>query len=111
MRVFQSGRREWDNHAIHLEFEMEGEFSAHEDLLQDDLAQFVKINSPGLLWPYAREYASDQMKRAGIKSAILPIINPREITEQLIEKNLVEILYMKKEGTVEDWKPSETPKK
>jgi preprotein translocase subunit SecB len=44
-----------------------------------------------ILWPYAREYASDQFRRAGNHELVLPILNPQVVTQHIIEHDLVEV--------------------
>jgi preprotein translocase subunit SecB len=52
------------------------------------------------LYPYAREYASDQFRRVGNHEVVLPIINPQVVTKQIVENNLVavEIIKQKPQG-------------
>jgi hypothetical protein len=58
---------------------------------QPEFVDFVKMYTLTILWPYAREYATDQFRRVGNDGAILPIINPQVVTQKIIEGNLIEV--------------------
>lgn len=55
------------------------------------LADFARLYTLSILWPYAREYTGDQLRRVGQPFDALPIINPQVVTERLIEAGLVEV--------------------
>lgn len=75
----------------HLRFTLSGIFIAGEGLNNDDLADFVRLYTLPILWPYAREYASDQLRRTGESFDSLPIINPQAVTERLINTDMVRV--------------------
>lgn len=74
-----------------LQFIMVGEFTAEDEIQPAALGDFARMYSLSILWPYAREYTSDQLRRAGLPFSALPIINPQVVTEKLIEGGLVEV--------------------
>jgi preprotein translocase subunit SecB len=75
-----------------LRFVLMGTFLAKEDTMSpEDLGEFVKMYTLSILWPYAREYATDQIRRASGDIMTLPIINPQVVTEHIVENNLVEV--------------------
>ena len=76
-----------------LQFVLVGVFTAEGDIQPAALGDFCRMFSLSILWPYAREYTSDQLRRAGQPFAALPIINPQVVTEKLIEGGLVEVEY------------------
>ncbi len=78
-------------HGFNLSYVLMGTFRAEPTLEPKDFAQFVKMYTVSILWPYAREYASDQFRRAGNHEVVLPIINPQVVTEHIVENNLVEV--------------------
>ncbi|MBT3713015.1 MAG: hypothetical protein HOG15_06670 [Anaerolineae bacterium] len=78
-----------------LSYVLMGTFNADEEMNSTDLAHFIKMYTLSILWPYAREYASDQLRRAGESQVILPIINPQVVTEHIVENNLVEVEIVK----------------
>ena len=80
-----------------LSYVLMGTFFARQGMLSEDLGQFVKMYTLSILWPYAREYATDQLRRAGTIDAVLPIINPQVVTEHIVENNLVEVDFIKSE--------------
>jgi len=81
-----------------LRFTIIGRFSASQDLTPEDLGEFVKFNALTILWPYAREFASDQIRRVGEYQLVLPVINPQVVTKNLIEDDLVEVMYVDSEA-------------
>lgn len=80
-----------------LKFSLLGVFVGNESTPSQVLAEFARLYTLSILWPYAREYTSDQLRRAGQPFDALPIINPQVVTERLIEAGLVEV---QGEGTV-----------
>lgn len=74
-----------------LRFTLGGVFTAEGEIQPAALGDFARMYSLSILWPYAREYTSDQLRRAGLPFAALPIINPQVVTEKLIEGGLVEV--------------------
>jgi len=80
-----------------LRFVLMGTFEAHSEMSPEDLGEFVKMYTLSILWPYAREYATDQIRRAGGDIMVLPIINPQVVTEHIVENDLVEVEIIKTE--------------
>lgn len=80
-----------DLQGYNLSFVLMATFSPGADVPQDAFIEFVKAYTLTILWPYAREYASDQFRRVGNHDIILPIINPQVVTEQIIENDLVKV--------------------
>ena len=80
-----------DLQGFNLSYVLMGTFTTETLLPSQDFAHFVKMYTVSILWPYAREYASDQFRRAGNHDIVLPIINPQVVTEHIVENNLVEI--------------------
>jgi preprotein translocase subunit SecB len=74
-----------------LEYVLMGTFEAQNSMPADSFADFVKMYTLTILWPYAREYASDQFRRAGNHELVLPILNPQVVTQHIIEHDLVEV--------------------
>ncbi|RME59102.1 hypothetical protein D6779_05085 [Candidatus Parcubacteria bacterium] len=74
-----------------LSFVLMGIFSAESTIKPEDFAGFMKMYTVSILYPYAREYASEQFRRAGNQEVVLPIINPQVVTKQIIENDLVEV--------------------
>lgn len=74
-----------------LRFVLMGKFHSQDEIPSEAMVEFVKTYTLSLLWPYAREYASDQLRRTGEHEVVLPIINPQAVTEQLVENDLVEV--------------------
>lgn len=74
-----------------LQFVLVGVFTAEGEIQPAALGDFARMYSLSILWPYAREYTSDQLRRAGLPFEALPIINPQVVTEKLIEGGLVEV--------------------
>jgi preprotein translocase subunit SecB len=80
---------------FNLSYVLMGTFSTSAPLKPRDFAHFIKMNTVTILWPYAREYASDQFRRAGNHEIVLPIINPQVVTKQIVENNLVDVEIIK----------------
>jgi preprotein translocase subunit SecB len=76
---------------FNLFFVLMGTFGADEKMPQEDFVDFIKKYTLTILWPYAREYASDQFRRAGNHEIVLPIINPQVVTQHIVDNNLVEV--------------------
>lgn len=76
---------------FNLSFVLMGTFKTEPVLPAQDFAHFIKMYTVSILWPYAREYVSDQFRRAGNHEIVLPIINPQVVTEHIVENNLVEL--------------------
>ena len=74
-----------------LRFTLAGVFVAEGEIQPEALANFARMYTLSILWPYAREYTADQLRRAGQPTDALPIINPQVVTEKLIDADLVEI--------------------
>ena len=91
-----------DVNGYDLSFVLMGIFKSQDEKISpEDLGQFVKIYTLAILWPYAREYATDQLRRAGMNDVVLPIINPQIVTEHIVENNLVEVEIIQSEGEKE----------
>lgn len=74
-----------------LNFSILGKLKASDNMPQDELANYAKIHSLAFLWPYAREYNSDLIRRMSINAPSLPIINPQTMTKALVEEGLIEL--------------------
>lgn len=83
---------------FNLSYVLMGTFSTESELKPEDFAHFIKMYTVSILWPYAREYASDQFRRAGNHEVVLPIINPQVVTQQIVENNLVEVEIIEPEA-------------
>jgi preprotein translocase subunit SecB len=79
-----------------LSYVLMGTFISHQNMRPEDLGDFVKFYSLTILWPYAREYATDVFRRTGTTEVVLPIINPQVVTELIVENNLVEVEIVEK---------------
>jgi hypothetical protein len=80
-----------------LRFGLMVKFVGDEGILPEEMGDFSKLYTLSILWPYAREYVSDHFRRAGESYVSLPVINPQIVTEQLIEEDLVEVIFMDEE--------------
>jgi preprotein translocase subunit SecB len=80
---------------FNLAYVLMGTFGTYEEMPQATFADFVKTYTLTILWPYAREYASDQFRRVGNHEVILPIINPQVVTKNIVENNLVDVEIVK----------------
>ena len=91
-------------HGYQLRFVFMATFIPDQGIPPEELGAFVKRYTLSILWPYAREYASDQFRRAGEDNFMLPIINSQVVTEQLLENDLiqVEIIPPDKPGDAEN---------
>ncbi len=76
---------------FNLAFVMLGVFRTTKKVPQAVFVDFIKSYTLTILWPYAREYTSDQFRRVGKHEAVLPIINPQVVTKNIIENNLVDV--------------------
>ena len=74
-----------------LNFTLMGIFRAEGEMPPEALGDFARHYTLAILWPYAREYTADQLRRAGLPFDELPIINPQVVTEKLIDANLIEL--------------------
>lgn len=93
---FEDG--EEDLQGFNLSYVLMGTFSTESKMKSDEFAHFIKMYTVSILWPYAREYASDQFRRAGNHEVVLPIINPQVVTQQIVENNLVEVEIIEPEA-------------
>lgn len=84
---------------FNLSFVLMGTFSTEQDITPEQLGEFIKMYTVTILWPYAREYSTDQFRRAGGHEVVLPIINPQVVTEHIVENNLVEVQIIGKKKT------------
>jgi preprotein translocase subunit SecB len=80
-----------------LRFTLAGLFGAEGTIEAQALVEFARMYTLSILWPYAREYTADQLRRAGAPFDSLPIINPQVVTESLVEAGLVEISIIAEE--------------
>jgi len=74
-----------------LNFTLLGVFRSDGNLPPEALGEFARYYSLPIMWPYAREYTSDILRRANLVVDELPIINPQVVTEKLIEAGLIEV--------------------
>lgn len=74
-----------------LNFTLMGVFRAEGEMPPEALGDFARYYNLSILWPYAREYTADQLRRAGLPFEALPVINPQVVTEKLIEADLIEL--------------------
>lgn len=81
---------------FNLAFVLMGTFSVQQEMTPEDLGHFVKMYTVTILWPYAREFATNQFRRTGSDDVVLPIINPQVVTEHIVENNLVEVQIISK---------------
>lgn len=81
---------------FNLAFVLMGTFSVQQEMTPEDLANFVKLYTVTILWPYAREFATNQFRRTGSDDVVLPIINPQVVTEHIVENNLVDVQIISK---------------
>jgi hypothetical protein len=81
-----------------LRFGFEGMFIGEDAIPPDQLADFVKMYTLSILWPYAREYTSDQFRRTGQLFDQLPVINPQIVTENLVKNNLITVKIFEEEA-------------
>ncbi len=77
-----------------LRFGLLAKFTGDAQIDAEQMAGFVRLYTLSILWPYAREYAGDQLRRAGEDCLSLPIINPQMVTERLIEDELVQVEFI-----------------
>ena len=85
--------------AFKLGFVVMGTFSTQQNMLPADFGYFMKMNSVTILWPYAREYVTSQLRRTGSNDVVLPIINPQVVTKQIVENKLVDVQIIGKKKT------------
>lgn len=81
---------------FNLAFVLMGTFSVQQEITPENLANFVKMYTVTILWPYAREFATNQFRRTGSDDVVLPIINPQVVTEHIVENNLVDVQIISK---------------
>lgn len=74
-----------------LQFVLVGVFAGDQTVTPNILGDFTRMYTLSILWPYAREYTSDQFRRTGDPFDSLPIINPQVLTESMIESKLIEV--------------------
>lgn len=91
VNYFFRDKKDDDLQGFNLSYVLMGTFSTSSNLKPKDFAEFMKMNTVTILWPYAREYASDQFRRAGNHEVVLPIINPQVVTKHIVENSLVEV--------------------
>jgi preprotein translocase subunit SecB len=77
-----------------LQFTLMAVFVAEGEIQPEALGDFARTYTLSILWPYAREYTGDQLRRAGQPFDALPIINPQVVTEKLIEADLVTVQFI-----------------
>jgi len=74
-----------------IDYCLGGFFLAKTSVDVEQLEQFAKMYTLSILWPYAREFASNMMSRSGIPFPTLPIVNAQALTEVLNEKQKIKI--------------------
>lgn len=74
-----------------LSFCLAGYFACADQSTKEDIKLVGQLHSLSILWPYAREYSSDVFRRIGCAYPILPIINPQDLTQKLIENNEIKV--------------------
>jgi preprotein translocase subunit SecB len=79
------------NPSYRLRFTLLGIFVSMEKIQPKALVNFIRLYTLFVLWPYAREVTSDQLRRAGLPFDSLPIINPQVVTKRLIDGKLVKV--------------------
>lgn len=89
--VFVSSKEGDPKRGYSLLFSLMGVFTGDEGTNAEILGNFARLYTLSILWPYAREYTSDQFRRAGEAFDALPIINPQFLTESMIEAGAVEV--------------------
>lgn len=89
--VFVSSKAGAPLRGYSLNFTLMGVFTGDEETKAEILGDFARLYTLSILWPYAREYTSDQFQRAGESFDALPIINPQFLTESMIESGAVEV--------------------
>lgn len=82
--------------AFKLDFVLMGTFRTSQNIKPEDFGHFLKMYTVTILWPYAREYATNQFRRTGSNEVVLPIINPQVVTEHIVENNLVDVQIITK---------------
>lgn len=78
-------------HGYQLRFVYMATFHSNQEIHPEELGDFAKMYTLSILWPYAREYANDQLRRTGEENLVLPIINPQVVTEQLVENDFIQV--------------------
>jgi hypothetical protein len=89
--IFASAENAKPSIDYELQFILLGIFVSDGTLQTEALAEFVRMYTLSIFWPYAREYTSDQLRRAGQRFDSLPIINPQVVTRKLIDGKLVKV--------------------
>lgn len=89
--IYRAADEAGEPRGFHLRFGLLARFSGDEGIDPQEMGNFARLYTLSILWPYAREYAADQLRRAGEDCLSLPIINPQLVTERLIEDELVEV--------------------
>ena len=88
-----------DFNGYFLRFNLLGIFIGSEEATPEDLAEFARMYTLTILWPYAREYTGDQLRRAGVPFDSLPIINPQVITEKLLTGDFISVKILSPAST------------
>lgn len=92
--------------AYELRFSLLGVFVAEGSISPEALSDFARLYTLSILWPYAREYTADQLRRAGHPFDDLPIINPQVLTETLIEADLVKVEILEENTATQAQSPT-----
>ena len=74
-----------------LDFCLVGYFSTQPTTPHEVLENFTKLNTLSIIWPYAREYISDTLRRTGVPFPVLPIINPQVLAEEMERSKMMNI--------------------
>lgn len=75
-----------------LSFTISGLFSCEEGATVESIKEVAKGYSLAILWPYAREYSSEILRRTGFNYPLLPIVNPQALTETMMKNNDLKII-------------------
>lgn len=89
--IYLSGEDEGERKGYFLRFGLVARFTGDAQIDAEQMAGFVRYYTLSILWPYAREYAGDQLRRTGEDCLSLPIINPQVVTERLVEGDLIQV--------------------
>lgn len=70
---------------LELEMSIEGVFEYEADDMKE-LARFIGINAPAILFPYIRAYISNITALGGMSPIILPTLNVEGVGKKLVKK-------------------------
>jgi preprotein translocase subunit SecB len=71
------------------DFEFGGKFLVKEPetVSEEEVDRFCGVNAPAIIFPFAREYLADLVRRSGLKSTPLPPVNFVEAYQQQKDAN------------------------